>query len=112
VTPEPLVVEVERVEPDSEHHCSPGQRSDVAPTGDAEGAGAERRAAPPAPALPCHNSNSCIEKEKKKSEPLSPYRKKSRHRLIGVIEGMVREHGVNRRGSHRDPGFARTDLHS
>jgi hypothetical protein len=92
------VGEVNRAEPDSEHHCSPVLRSSVASTGDPEGAGGGRRAAPPAPALPCHNSNSCIEKEKKKTEPLSPYRKKSRHRLIGVVEGMVKKHGVNRVG--------------
>ena len=89
---------LERAEPDSEHHCSPVLRSDVVPTGDAEGPGAERRAAPPAPALPCHNSNSCIEKEKKKTEPLSPYRKKSRHRLITAVEGVVKKHGINRVG--------------
>ena len=89
---------LERAEPDSEHHCSPVLRPDVVAVDNAEGAGAVRRAAPPAPALPCHNSNSCIEKEKWKSEPLSPYRKKSRHRLITAIEGVVRKHGVNRVG--------------
>jgi hypothetical protein len=70
----------------------------VVPTGNAEGAGAVRRAAPPAPALPCHNSNSCIEREKAKPEPLSPYRKKSRHRLITAVEGVVKKHGINRVG--------------
>ena len=98
MSPQSLGGALERAEPDSEHHCSPVLRRDVVATGKAEGAGAVRRAAPPAPALPCHNSNSCIEKEKFKPEPLSPYRKKSRHRLITAIEGVVKKHGVNRVG--------------
>jgi hypothetical protein len=70
----------------------------VVATGNAEGAGAVRPVRAARPALPCHNSNSCIEKEKFKPEPLSPYRKKSRHRLITAIEGVVKKHGVNRVG--------------
>jgi hypothetical protein len=98
VSPQSLGGALERAEPDSEQHCSPVLRPDVVPTGNAEGAGAVRRPAPPAPALPCHNSNSCIEKKEYKPEPLSPYRKKSRHRLITAVEGMVRKHGINRVG--------------
>jgi hypothetical protein len=98
VSPQSLVGALNRAEPDSEHNCSPVLRPDVVPTGEVEGAGAVRPVRAARPALPCHNSNSCIEKEKWKSEPLSPYRKKSRHRLITAIEGVVRKHGVNRVG--------------
>jgi hypothetical protein len=63
-----------------------------------DGPGAERRAAPPASGLPCHNSNSCIEWKKFKHAPLSPYRKKSRDRLIIAVERMVKNHGVNHVG--------------
>jgi len=98
VSPQSLVGALNRAEPDSEHNCSPVLRRDVVPTGEVEGAGAVRPVRAARPALPCHNSNSCIEKEKWKSEPLSPYRKKSRHRLITAIEGVVRKHGVNRVG--------------
>ena len=98
MSPQSLGGALERAEPDSEHHCSPVLRPDVVAVDMEEGAGAVRRAAPPAPALPCHNSNSCLEKKGFKPEPLSPYRKKSRHRLITAVEGMVRKHGVNRVG--------------
>jgi hypothetical protein len=63
-----------------------------------EGPGAERREAPPASGLPCHNSNNCIERKGFKPAPLSPYRQKSRDRLIMAVEGMVKKHGVNRVG--------------
>jgi len=53
--------EVERAEPDTELHCSPVLRPDVVSTGDAEGAGAVRPVRAAHPALPCHNSNGCIE---------------------------------------------------
>jgi len=98
VSPQSLVGALNRAEPDSEHNCSPVLRPDGVPTGEGEGGGAVRPVRAARPALPCHNSNSCIEKEKWKSEPLSPYRKKSRHRLITAIEGVVRKHGVNRVG--------------
>jgi hypothetical protein len=39
--------------------------------------------------LPCHNSNSCIEKKGFKHAPLSPYRKKSRDRLIMAVVSPV-----------------------
>jgi hypothetical protein len=60
--------------------------------GGAEGARGE--AAPPS-ALPSQESDNCIEK---KDEPLSPYRRKSRHRLIMAIEWMVKKHGLERVG--------------
>ncbi len=73
-------------------------RSNCDGSGNSEGPGAERREAPPASGLPCHNSNSCIETNSFKPELLSPYRKKSRHRLIMAIEGMVKKRGVNHVG--------------
>jgi len=73
-------------------------RSNCDGSGILEGPGAERRGAPPASGLPCHNSNSCIDKKGFKPAPLSPYRKKSRDRLIMAVEGMVKKHGVNRVG--------------
>jgi hypothetical protein len=73
-------------------------RSNDLAAGDGEGPGAERREAPPASGLPCHNSNSCIEWKKFKHAPLSPYRKKSRDRLIIAVERMVKKHGVNHVG--------------
>jgi len=64
-----------------------------------KGREAERRAAPPASALPCQESDNCIEEWKKaKSEPLSPYRKKSRHRLVMAVEWMVWKDGLNHVG--------------
>jgi len=50
--PQSPAVKVERAERDSEHDCSPVLRRNVEPTGEAEGPGAERRYAPPAPGLP------------------------------------------------------------
>jgi len=63
------------------------------------GAEAERRGAPPAPPLPCQISNNCIgEDSSGKPAPLSPYRKKSRHRLVMAIEFMVNKFGFNNVG--------------
>jgi len=73
-------------------------RSNEIGSGDCGGPGAVRREAPPASGLPCHNSNSCIEWKKFKHAPLSPYRKKSRDRLIIAVERMVKKHGVNHVG--------------
>ncbi len=57
---------------------------------------AERgEAAPAAAALPSQESDNCIES---KDEPLSPYRRKCRHRLITAIEWMVKKHGIERVG--------------
>ncbi len=53
MTPERHGGKVERAEPDSEHHCSPVLRPDVAPTGKAGGAGAVRPFRAARPALPC-----------------------------------------------------------
>jgi hypothetical protein len=63
-----------------------------------DGPGRSGAPAPPASALPCHNSNSCIERKGFKPAPLSPYRKKSRDRLIMAVEGMVKKHGVTHVG--------------
>ena len=90
--------EVKRAEPENEHDCSPVLRRNIQSSGGTEGPGAERREAPPASGLPCHNSNSCIEWKKFKHAPLSPYRKKSRDRLIIAVERMVKKHGVNHVG--------------
>ena len=70
----------------------------AAESGEGAGPGRSGAPAPPASALPCHNSNSCIERKGFKTAPLSPYRKKSRDRLIMAVEGMVKKHGVNRVG--------------
>ena len=64
-----------------------------------EGVEAERGEAAPASALPSQRSNNCIEEEddefESASNRLTPYRRKSRHRLIQVIEWMVKKHGLN-----------------
>ena len=46
-------------------------------------------------ALPCLKSDNCIENDKTATGSLSPYRKKSRHRLIMAIEWMVKKYGLN-----------------
>jgi hypothetical protein len=55
-------------------------------------------AGPPAPALSCLNSNSCTEKREIKHERLSPFRRKSRLRLIIAVEWLVRKYGLNHVG--------------
>ena len=73
-------------------------RSNCEGSDDVDGPGAERREAPPASGRPCDNSNSWIDYNGFKPAPLSPYRKKSRDRLIMAVEGMVKKHGVNHVG--------------
>ena len=60
----------------------------------------ERAGGPPPPGapLPCQRSDNCIEWKRAKSAPLSPYRKKSRHRLIMAVEWMVKKYGLERVG--------------
>jgi len=49
----------------------------------------------PAP-LPCHKSNNNTKRNGKSfDEYLSPYHRKARHRLIQVVEWMVRQYGLN-----------------
>jgi hypothetical protein len=81
----------------SEHNASEHNPASAdCQTEDGNGPGRSGASAPPALALPCLISNSCTEEGKEKSEPLSPYRKKCRHRLIMAIEGMVKKHGIER----------------
>jgi hypothetical protein len=58
-------------------------------------AGAPGGAGCPAAGLLYQESNNCIGKNESPAESLSPYRRKCRHRLIMVIEWMVRKHGIN-----------------
>jgi hypothetical protein len=46
-------------------------------------------------ALPCLNGNNYTRKNSSFSEYLSPYHRKSRHRLIQVADWMVRHYGLN-----------------
>jgi hypothetical protein len=67
----------------------------------ATGNGLAPDAAEPRPvaALPCHKSNNCTNRNNESTvESLSPYHRKARHRLIQVIEWMVREYGLNHVG--------------
>ncbi|MGB8369482.1 MAG: hypothetical protein WCF71_09360, partial [Verrucomicrobiia bacterium] len=74
------------------------------------------REARAADTLPCQNSNNCIGNGIGlfQSAPLSPYRKKSRHRLEMAIEWMVKKHGIERVGlltlSFGVPGSGRGSL--
>jgi hypothetical protein len=52
----------------------------------------------PVAALPCQRSNNCIEENKSTADSLSPYRRKSRHRVILAVEWMVKKYGVNHVG--------------
>jgi hypothetical protein len=65
---------------------------------DGGGAGLPGDAGQPPAALPSQESNNCIGKNDWSDESLSPYRRKSRHRLILAIVGMVRKHGLNNIG--------------
>ncbi|MGB7767975.1 MAG: hypothetical protein WBN22_03875 [Verrucomicrobiia bacterium] len=59
----------------------------------------ERGGAAPGMVLPCLSSDNCIDSGYGgKSAPLSPYRKKSRHRLIMAVEWMVKKYGLNHVG--------------
>ena len=64
------------------------------------GAASERGGAAPDAALPCQESDNCIGKwnSRNPSAVLSPYRKKSRHRLIMAVEWMVKKYGLERVG--------------
>ena len=53
---------------------------------------------PPAPPFLVIIAIAALKRRECKPEPLSPYRKKSRHRLITAVEGMVKKHGINRVG--------------
>ena len=64
---------------------------------DTGGAASERGVAAPDAALPCQYSDNCIGKDSRPA-PLSPYRKKSRHRLIMAVEWMVNKYGINHVG--------------
>jgi hypothetical protein len=72
--------------------------SAVAVNDDGTGPGRCGPPGPPAPALPCLKDNNCIERRDRKGEPLSVYRKKSRHRLLMAVESMVKQHGIERVG--------------
>ena len=66
---------------------------------DGEGAAPERGEAAPGAALPCQYGNNCIGNGSSgPTVPLSPYRKKSRHRLEMAIVWMVNQHGFERVG--------------
>ena len=88
----------ERSEPEN----AIGPVSQVDLHGRAEGAAAEAHggAVRAAAALPCQYSDNCIGSGigRFQSVPLSPYRKKSRHRLEMAIEWMVEKHGLERVG--------------
>jgi hypothetical protein len=86
----------ERSEPESQTSSPPVVSETHAHT---EGSGAERGEAAPASDLPCQYSDNCIGKDSSsKLVPLSPYRKKSRHRLEMAIEWMVNKYGINHVG--------------
>jgi hypothetical protein len=103
-SPETPVTEVERAEPDTELHCSPVLRSDAVTTGETDGAGAERREAPPASALPCLFSNKCTEEEKAEKKATAPVNilkgghKRSAQVLYLEIMALVKTYGLNRIG--------------
>ena len=66
-----------------------------------DGAGVERGAAAPTPALPCQYNDNCIEKRKERQaalRKLSPNQKHIRHKMIMGIEWMVKKHGIERVG--------------
>ena len=104
----------ERSEPEN----AIGPVSQVDLHGRAEGAAAEAHggAVRAAAALPCQYSDNCIGSGigRFQSVPLSPYRKKSRHRLEMAIEWMVEKHGLERVGlltlSFGVPGSGRGSL--
>ena len=106
--------------PGGDERSEPGSLTSSVPVvGEAHehegGAEAERGEAAPAPALPCQYSDNCIGKDwEGKAAALSPYRKKSRHRLEMAIEWMVEKHGLERVGlltlSFGVPGSGRGSL--
>jgi hypothetical protein len=99
VIPERHGGEVERAEPDSEHHCSPVLRSSVAATGKAEGAGAGRPFRAARPALPCLLSNNCTTEEK--TEPVNILKgghKRMAQVVFLEIMALVAFYGIERTG--------------
>jgi hypothetical protein len=103
----------ERSEPESQTSSPPVVGETHAHT---EGSGAERGGAAPASDLPCQYSDNCIGNGigRFQSVPLSPYRKKSLHRLEMAIEWMAQKHGIERVGlltlSFGVPGSGRGSL--
>ncbi len=90
---------VERAEPTLRATSSSVLRSDVVSTGEAEGAGAERREAPPAPALPCLLSNNCTTEEKTESRNiLKGGHKRMAQVLFLEIMALVAFYGIERIG--------------
>jgi hypothetical protein len=99
VTPERHGGEVERAEPDSEHHCSPVLRSSVVPTDKAEGAGAARPFRAARPALPCLLSNNCTTEEK--TDPVNILKgghKRTAQVVFLEIMALVALYGIERIG--------------
>ena len=104
----------ERSEPESVHSSA----LNVDSHGRVERAAAEAHggAVRAAAALPCQYNDNCIGNGigQFQSAPLSPYRKKSRHRLEMAVEWMVKEHGLERVGlltlSFGVPGSGRGSL--
>jgi hypothetical protein len=102
----------EHSEPESVHSSA----LNVDLHGRVERAASERGEAAPDAALPCQDSDNCIGNGIGQFQfaPLSPYRKKSRHRLEMAIEWMVEKHGIERVGlltlSFGVPGSGRGSL--
>jgi hypothetical protein len=76
--------------------------TEVAALTEGGSADAPARSAGASADLPCQRSNNCIEVDDDEFESafnqLSPYRRKSRHRLIMAIEWMVKKYGLNNVG--------------
>ena len=90
--------EVERAEPTERAYSSPVLRSGVREADGHEKSedGAPARSAGTPSSLPRRRNDNCIEGKKETPvESLSPYRKKSRHRLIMAVEWMVDKYGIN-----------------
>ena len=99
MTPERHGGEVERAEPDSEHHCSPVLRSSVVSTGKAEGAGAVRPARAARPALPCLLSNNCTKEEKPEPRNILKGGHKRMAQVVFLeIMALVSLYGIERIG--------------
>jgi hypothetical protein len=87
-----------RSEVESNSSTNPSGSPAVAILDDDTGPGRCGPPGPPAAALSCLNSNSCTEKREIKHERLSPFRRKSRLRLIIAVEWLVRKYGLNHVG--------------
>ena|GEM_PF-1192069 len=88
---------VQRAEPESEPSSSPVLRSDLVPTGDAEGPGAERREAPPASGLPCLNSNNSDNEEAKEGQ-LRGMARKVAFALTENVHALIKKWGLEQIG--------------